>query len=312
MGSKCREYFIFARNYLFSCRHLPQFRLKRINNKNKFYFIFDKNYSHHPGLTDRLKAIISCYYIAKQNGYTFQIIDETESGIGTLISFRDKRMLTTKKDLEYSFWGTRFFIYSGILMNNNTKLRSNKQYHCYAYQGNDLFYHNGMEFKNRFRKLFFELFSISPEIINLIEETGLVHNKYTAIHARFVNLLGQFESSRYVSLTNEKQKVLLNKCNIAVENICKNEKNTIVVFSDSNIFLHNIKKLPVVVLDTNNIAHLSFANNKESLIKTYLDFFLLSRAEKIYRITGNGLYPTAFSLYASFLGDIKVIDYDIK
>lgn len=105
--------------------------------------LFDPHYSH-PGLADRLKAILGCYYIAKQNGYSFKIVWREPFPLGDFLSESQVRWQCDGNGPAYSIRNTRFFIYSGLRKGLDCKLRPNKEYVCCCYKGDDLFYVNGV------------------------------------------------------------------------------------------------------------------------------------------------------------------------
>lgn len=112
--------------------------------------LFAPHYSH-PGLADRLKAILGCYYIAKQNGYSFKIVWREPFPLGDFLSESQVRWLCDGNGPAYSIRNTRFFIYSGLRKGLDCKLRPNKEYVCCCYKGDDLFYVNGVsDFDKRF------------------------------------------------------------------------------------------------------------------------------------------------------------------
>lgn len=286
---------------------------KKIEKRNLFFFILDKNFKHHPGLADRLKAITSCYYIARNNGYEFKLIDQTACGIKDFLIPEQRTLLASEEDLEFSLFDTKLFYYSASTSSPQTRLKPDKQYHCYCYQGDDLFFHNGGDYIKKFNLLFNELFSPTPILIDLINATGLQEKQYVAIHSRFVNSLGSFESSRYPTLKPQQQEDLINRCLNGILNICNKEDKDVVLFSDSKLFLEHAKILPVRILDTKNISHISINNNRSVLAKTYLDFMLISRAAKVYRLCSNEkeLHLTNFSYYAAFAGGIEASDVEV-
>lgn len=119
-------------------------------NGNVFYFVFDPHYSH-PGMADRLKSILGCYYIAKQNGYSFKIVWREPFPLGDFLSESQVRWQCDGNGPAYSIRNTRFFIYSGLRKGLGCKLRPNKEYVCCCYKGDDLFYVNGVsDFDKRF------------------------------------------------------------------------------------------------------------------------------------------------------------------
>ena len=61
-------------------RYYRKLRFKKVSKKNTFYMVFEP-FRGHPGLADRMKAIISTYNLAKSNGYDFKIFFKTTFAI---------------------------------------------------------------------------------------------------------------------------------------------------------------------------------------------------------------------------------------
>ena len=71
---------IFGRRGLWAVKSLQRIfpyilrmRIGKAYRRNTFFFIIAPNIKH-PGLADRMKAIINCYNIAKLNGCDFRIV----------------------------------------------------------------------------------------------------------------------------------------------------------------------------------------------------------------------------------------------
>ncbi|MDB8909660.1 hypothetical protein, partial [Parabacteroides merdae] len=74
--------------------------------------------------------------------------------------------------------------------------------------------------------------------------------------------------------------------------------------SDSKVFLERVKVLPVIVLD-GKVGHISFTENThEVAMKTFVDFYAISKASRVIRILAPEMYNTVFSYYAAVLGGI--------
>lgn len=311
LGKQFRNYILDCRALLFNLSYLKYFHVCKVKKLNTFYFVIDPKFKHHPGLADRLKAILGCYYIAKSNGYQFKIVDMMDN-LPTYLIPSKVDWIADNTELQYSIQSTKLIAYSASVCNIEFKLKKNKQYQCHAYRGDDLFFQNGEEYQKPFFTLFNELFKPSDKIIKLIESVPLTKKKYVAIHVRFVNALGTFESSRYPTLSKERANKLVNECIEAVRIKTLTEKYPIVVFSDSKYFLEQVKQqTKAIVLSTTNIAHMSFDNSDDALSKMFEDFFLISRAAKVYRLQSPELRPTNFSVYAAIVGESSIEDINI-
>lgn len=311
-GQLGKERLTFLKGWLFDLKYVIKIRVKGLKLKNVFFFVFDPNFSH-PGLADRFKAIVSCYYIAKINNYEFKIVHPFPYKLSDFVVENSVKWESSASYLEYSIVGTKFFVYTGLIKGLKCHLIPDKQYHCYSYKGDDIFYVNGVKnFGKEFGRLFNELFLPSPKLKAAIDSTGLKPKEYIAIHARFVNTLDSFESSKYPKLSPKKQTELLERCKNKLEEVINKEKPfPVVVFSDSKRFLDYIKNLNVVLLDSKNVEHISYSTNDDAILKTYLDFFLISRARTVYRMISQELYATNFSLYASYVGNAEEIELEV-
>ena len=82
-----------------------------------------------------------------------------------------------------------------------------------------------------------------------------------------------------------------------------------MVFSDSKVFLERVKVLPVIVLD-GKVGHISFTENThEVAMKTFVDFYAISKASRVIRILAPEMYNTVFSYYAAVLGGSFLKNY---
>jgi hypothetical protein len=309
-GQKIAELKKTIQGFLFHLRFIPRFRFRNATRKNIFYFVFDPKFKH-PGLADRLKAIIYCYYIAKNSGYTFKVVFSHPFRLADYLTENETDWEASWDELEYSVTDTRFFIYTARRTGTEYRLPSGRQYHCYCYKGDDLFYQTGHEYGMYFKELFTELFRPSQYLQKAIESIGLKPKSYISVHIRFVNALGTFERSKYPTLTADRQEDLINRCHTALRDIANNTQLPVYVFSDSSRFLDTLTGLPVQCIDHTAVAHISHTTERETVIKTFVDWYLIANSNKVYRLLSEELYKTNFSLYASLIGGIRAIDLHI-
>jgi hypothetical protein len=309
-GHKIAELKKTIQGMFFHLRFLYRFRPTHAKRVNTFYFVFDPNFKH-PGLADRLKAIIYCYYIAKQSGYEFKIVYSTPYKLSEYLTNNKICWEANEEDLEYSITDTRFFIYTARRTGIDYKLPKGYQYHCYCYKGDDLFYQTGHSYGVHFEELYKELFHPSQYLQNAIDAIGLSPKTYNSVHIRFVNALDSFEQSKYPTLSEERQKDLIKRCHTALLAIAKNSQLPVYVFSDSKRFLDSLTGLPVYSIDNSSIAHISHTANKQTILKTFVDWYLLANSHNVYRLLSEETYKTNFSVYAALIGGNKATDIQI-
>ena len=289
-------------------RRYYSFGSERKTEGHTLFFIIDP-YIHHPGLADRLKAIVGSYYIAQQSGFDFKIIFHHPFKLEDYLNENKVKWIGKEEDLCYNLRDVRIIPYNGggkiPVLNKRFH-----QYHTYNYIGYNILQTNQIEnHEVLWGDLFRQLFTPKEGLSENIQRIGLTEDSYWAIHLRFVNALEQFEGAEYNFLSKKQQLDLIERCRNAIKDILNNcQGKTIVVFSDSHRFLESIKDLPVVIT-SGEIGHISFVgNNCDVVMKTFEDFYLISRAEKVIRILSEEMYRTVFSYYAALAGRKKFED----
>ncbi len=299
-----------VKNYIKNWKYRKMMRFCKCKRKNVLFFYFEPSIKH-AGLADRIKAVISLYNIAKLNNYEFCFSWTTPFDIETYLSVK-KNVLFKKEELEYSIFDTE--IISEVNWRDNTYLKPNKQYHCYIYSGNAMpyvFENTGLKWND----LFTELFLPQKVITDYIESLNIKRHTFVSVHFRFVNALEHFENTffdNYIESELEKQN-LIKKCHRAIRDIiAENLEKQVFVFSDSSVFLNSLMSLPVKVLEHDNLAHVSERSDKDSILKSFVDLYVMSMSSAVYRIRAKELYNfSEYSLLAARIGDVPFINKDI-
>lgn len=304
--SKMPRRFIFFRVDLRfairNLRHAKSLKLKKASLRNVFVFIIDPRIKH-PGLADRLKAIINAYNIAKYNKYQFKVIFDTPFELDRYLQPNMVDWKMKREELEMSLLDTKF--YNEVSWRNNSRLKSGKQYHCYNYSGNlipKIFSGTGYEWT----VLFDELFKPSSLLQDEIDKTGLAKGSYISVHLRFVNALENFEqSSKHFQLQDSEKKKLIERCRNGIQKLVESKDEQVVVFSDSRVFLDAIQDMPVKTLSHQNIGHISQDGDSDHVLKTFLDLYVISRSKEVYSICAPELYEfSCFALCAARIGGV--------
>ncbi|GHT61944.1 hypothetical protein AGMMS50239_14010 [Bacteroidia bacterium] len=299
-------------NCVFSLRTLKyyvqiySFRKDKEIKENTVYFIVDpkRNYA---GLVDRLKSIVGCYYIAKCSGFEFKIISDEKFPIWNYLTPHLYDSRANFNDLSYSVQNSRIISYNGFTINKlNKKI---KQYHIYNYNGKNVLETNQIpNYDLLWRNLFQELFEPQNSLLQQLDSFGYKENSYIAIHLRFVNALETFEPKYKKSLTLTQKEILVTKCICGIEQIRnKYSSKKIIVFSDSQVFLDKVKqRLPDIIVLNGNIGHISHTNKEQVdavINKTFLDFFMIGKASKIFSISASEMYKSVFPRYAAIINN---------
>lgn len=170
---------------------------------NTFYFIIAPQRKH-PGLADRIKAIIHCYNIAKGNDFCFKLIYKTPFALEQFLQPDKIDWIADYDDLGKDIKHVRLYNETNWHKNDNI-LQKDYEYNCLNYIGNILpivFEDTGYKWAD----LFHELFKPSPELEKMINATNLAPLSYIAVHLRFVNALEHFEDGYYNELTDSQKK----------------------------------------------------------------------------------------------------------
>lgn len=264
------------------------------------FFMKSGYHQPHPGLVDRLKAIVGLYYTAKSNNMDF-IFSHDDSF--PLENYLTPAMIAWNRDedISYSRKCTRLLVHDPRA--EVPVLERELQHHCYYYEGKNIIKENNVKnWQQVWSELYHELFNTSDRLKGILD-TSLPKGKYVAVHLRFVNALDQFEKHYDSNLSDDEKKLLIEKCLDALRRIEDREKSRLIVFSDSRRFLAEAKGSGFETLNFDNIGHVSMNSSEAVWDKTFLDLYAIAAAETVYSVRGMRLYNSAFSEYASIIGN---------
>lgn len=263
----------------------------------------------HGGLFDRLKGVISIYAISK--------IQRKRFSIYFVAPFRLEEYLVPKRydwridegEVVYSFPSSKPIIaYSEF--RSPWRLFKNYQGQTHFYFGNDILGRINHKYGTSFEWaiLYHELFKPSDCLVKHVNEVKAeIGAQYFAIHLRFMNLLGdKVENGKDPKLIEKEKGKLINSCVMIIKELCTSMKIRAVVFSDSMVFLQEVKKeLPEVYIVSGNARHIGTAGKTkdDENLKLFTDMYLMVDAQKVYSVVGKGLYPSAFPEYSAKIGN---------
>ncbi|MDR3129832.1 MAG: hypothetical protein LBU03_06305 [Tannerellaceae bacterium] len=283
------------------------FRKDKEVSGNTVYLIIDPSLKY-GGLVDRLNVMVGCYYIAKVNGFEFKIISDPPFRIDDYVEVNGYNWLSEKAALSYNLRNVRVIPYivrgRGIPRLN----KGIKQYHVSFVMGHDILQDNNIpDHGILWGQLYNTLFKPREYILRRMKDTGLQENEYIAVHLRFMNALEHVEDRQFNSLPSEKQEKLIARCFGGISKIlAENNTHPVVIFSDSNVFLKLVKVLPVYVLE-GKVGHISYNKETEFCAKAFFDFYMISKARKIYAIRAPEMYTGGYSSHAAMVGYKEVI-----
>lgn len=274
-------------------------------NKEQWIIYMADGKMLHGGLSDRLCGLVSTYCYCKEHNKTFKAFFQSPYQLENFLLPNKYDWTVNPNELSYNKRNS-IPVYISY-RKNNTKQRNTadkklnkrkKQIHVYT---------NMRYFKNNFSLLFHELFKPSPELDELIKlNINQLGKNFISITFRFQQLLGDFVEGNFPILPQKEKEILINTCINKIEELHKLHKNThVLVTSDSKTFLSKAKELNYVHTIPGEIVHMDFTNNKNlnTHLKSFVDLFVISKAQKIYLIYSDSLYRSSFAKTASFLSE---------
>ncbi len=261
------------------------------------------------GLTDRFKGIISVYALAKAIDVPYRCIYNHPICLTSFLVPNRYDWLPRQEELDDTVSGMRF-----KLMRKQRKARRllrvlplTKQVRIYA--NNNYLDEINRVFRTEYKwgELFGELFKITePLEKNLQYHQGQIGGPYIACVFRFQALLGDFEEYHFKPLSKIEQRQLIARNKEALRRITETSTVPVLVTSDSSTFIGEIKALDNVYTIPGKVVHIdNAANEKEEVyMKSFVDFFMLSRAQKIYSIGTKIMYRTDFPAFAAKVNDV--------
>ena len=290
------------------------------NTKQPVYIAMIDGETFHGGMCDRFKGIVSLYAYCKYTGNPFRI--------RYTYPFRLEYYLQpaaydwTLKQGEY----TDNPLYSRVLYMRGEHLatrllgfKAKKQVHFYS--NRDMVDHinetyakeGGKAAPPSWGELYCELFKPGKVLQERIDATkkGIGGNYYAAVF-RFQNLLGDFHEYHYKALGDkEKEEELINRCLDAIKELMAKHGNTpLLVTADSTTFLKRAAQIDGVHIIPGKLIHMDGQKHHapkdqyEVYLKSFLDFYMLSEAQKIYRIGTPQMYKSQFPVYAAKMHNI--------
>lgn len=258
------------------------------------------------GLTDRLKGMCTLYMIAKKHNFQFKIYFVSPFKLEKYLSPNLYDWKIDEKQISYNYKKTATYTWENEeLADVFFRLNKDKeQLHISC---------NSAESSKSYSNLFAELFKPSLYLSDILDfhlkELG-GSSEYISISFRFQNLLGEFAEGRSVSLSKTRQKILVEKCLNAVEEIKDShiDIEKVLITSDSNLFREAVKcKYPYIYtfIISEEIGHMDYSDaGKGKELTAFLDMFLISTARKAYQVKSAEMYNSDFPRMAAKINNV--------
>ncbi len=255
----------------------------------------------HGGLTDRFKGIISTFAFCRQNDIPFRIKYDYPFKLEDYLIPNQYDWRLKEGEFSTNYDNSEILYLVGESKKKRYRIPKRTQIHVYANRDATLNHDN-----LQWGELFKSLFQPSDTLKKAISE--LDFGKYIAVVFRFQNLLGDFPEYDFKPLDEEGKKKLLIKCEKAVDNFLKQYKAyNVLVTSDSISFLNMIKEKERVRIIPGKVSHVDNKvehKNGDTYLKSFVDFFMISKAIKVFGVGTKYMYPSGFPKYAAKVNNI--------
>lgn len=289
------------------CNYISDSPIKPLSQK-RVVCIFDGK-TKNGGLADRLRGIVSVYEVCKEQNLDFKILFTSPFNLSEFLVPNKVDWRINEDDLNYNT-NIAALCYIDTLTGSEYEAKKQREWFCKEFKKKHIEFHvrtNAIfSYNGDFSTLFNELFKPSPRLRSSIEkQKAQLGTDYISTSFRFMNLLGDFNETfeLHNKITKKEQSELIIK-NIEQLRLLhdKYPSKRILVNSDSTTFLQTAAKLDYVYVIPGNVTHIDGKNNNneyEAYEKTFLDFFMIANAERIYLLRTGQMYNSGYPFAAS-------------
>ena len=307
---KTIAYLVFKNKYPYKWGEINEIQTEFKSNQKKIVYICD-GLKNHGGLSDRFKGLLTTFSEAKRLKLPFYIYWTSPFQLSDFLipaSKIDWRI--NSKHIHYNYKYSFPFILDISPVHYKNVIKKYLFRYCLKDKRDILVYSNLMHEKKNISALFHELFKpsdyLKENIDKYLNDIGTSYYSYTF---RFGNLLGDFTDIVGHPLINKDKNELIEHNLEELKQLLENlpETHKALITSDSFYFLQKVKKLDRrICLVEKELMHIDFYDNnkatKEIWLKSFLDFFLIMRADKIFQLRTGEMYNSSFPSFAATIG----------
>ena len=279
-----------------------------LNNKKRVVCIYDSKRKS-GGLADRLRGVVSIYELCKEYDLDFKLIFNHPFEITKFLEPNIIDWRISKEELNYNTTVTDICCIETII-GSKGEVQKQKRWFRKEFKKKYSEFHIRTNAKfsyySDFSSLFHELFKLSSKLqASIDKQKELIGECYISTSFRFMNLLHDFSETCPIeqNLTLAERKELISQNIEQIKKLHKQYPNKkILVNSDSTTFLKHAAILNYVYIIPGNITHIDGENVSNEYIiyeKTFLDFFMIANAEKIYLLRTGSMYDSGYPYAAS-------------
>lgn len=266
---------------------------------------------YHGGLNDRFKGAISFWNYCQKNGLDFRIHYIYPFNLTDYVIPNEHDWRIDQKEIPSSIHDTRIILGRGESGKRLDRLKTTK----------NIWYYGNIDISKTLRQppydtpwseSFHKLFRPSPLLENHLEKCRAeIGGDYIAVVYRFQNLLGDYNEYSYRTIQNEdKATQLINRSLEELEKIHQeNPGMRVLVTSDSSRFLGMANRKDYVYIIPGKLEHMDCiaTDTDHRQLKSFLDYFMISEARKVYSVVIGDMYKSDFPEYAAKINDVPFI-----
>lgn len=285
----------------------------RARNQRKQIVCMVDGRMQHGGLADRLRGIVSAYYVSKEMGlefkinfvYPFRLEDYLQPNtVDWRISESD--VCYNSRDALPMFCGSNATLVEPWFQKLWFKKmfgQDVKQVHIYT---NAHLLPRGHGFHDCFHELFKPSEALDAALRQYMQP---LQGGYYAMTFRFQQLLGDFkEEQQFTILPAGEQEKLMERCLAQIEKVyAKLEKKQVLLTADSRKFLdYAQQRLDYVYVVPGIVAHMDWSSDIpfDVNLKSFVDFYMISRAERAFLLQTGQMYNSGFPRRAAQMGNV--------
>lgn len=262
------------------------------------------------GLSDRFRGMVSLYKLSKLNGFSFKIHMMSPFSLDEFLLPNQYNWHVNGEEISYHPKQTiAYQQWSGRLSVHAQRMEAEEVLKCFLQKYDQIHYSTNIYVADdEYGDLFNELFKPSPRLKREIDwNLTRIGKEYISVTFRFQQLLGDFIEGDYPILSNEEQEKLIDDCINQLKVIYRqNEYEKVLVTSDSSKFLKVVNPLGFIYTIPGELAHMEYSLDKgnEVYMKSFIDYFMLTKSNKVYLVIGGYMYDSGFPKRAALHGKV--------
>ena len=278
------------------------FSMKTKRIKNIVVYEMDgRDFSN--GFADRLRGIVSAYAYSKASGREYQINHSVPFKLEDYLVPNKYNWLPDHSSYSFNLLQSRpIAIIDYSVPKRLNRLKNRFQYHFYTNVDFIGWVNKKYSKDYSYHDLYNELFQPGKVLLDSINNyQHYIDKGYISVSFRFMQLMGDFKDVRGKTLTDKEQKELALRCVKQVESLHQRHPDIpyVLVTSDSSKFISYIKDLDYVFTVDGPIGHVGHNGNDETVKKTLLDYYMISKARKVYMAYTGEMYKSNFAKAAA-------------